>query len=124
MKTTTQVRWVFFAVIGALLALPFGASAWAALYSGYVGNRTDGTGAIIDTAGGMSATGNAWAATGTNILNKGVRLDWSVDSSGGNWVYTYSFTMASGALNRARQWRGREVAAGARRQGRAPGCSP
>ncbi len=97
MKTTTKVRWVFLAMIGMVGGLPFGTNGWAALYSGYVGNRTDGTGTVIDTAGGMSATGNSWAVTGNSTANKGVRLDWSVDPSGGNWVYTYTFTMASGA---------------------------
>jgi hypothetical protein len=97
MKTTTKVSWIFLAVIGMALASPFGAKGWAALYSGYVGNRYDEFGVLIDTAHGMSATGNSWAATGSSKANKGVRLDWSVDPSGGNWVYTYSFTMASGA---------------------------
>ncbi len=97
MKTTTKVNWILLAVIGMVFASPFGAKGWAALYSGYVGNRTNGSGVTIDTAGGMSATGNSWAATGTSKNNKGVRLDWTVDPSEGNWVYTYTFTMASGA---------------------------
>jgi hypothetical protein len=97
MKTTKKVNWIFLAVIGMVFALPLGTKGWAALYSGYVGNRTDGTGVTIDTAGGMSATGNSWAATGNSKKNKGVRLDWSVDPMGDNWLYTYTFTMASEA---------------------------
>jgi hypothetical protein len=98
MKTTTKVNWILVAVIAMLVASPFGAKGWAALYSGYVGNRTNGSGVTIDSAGGMSATGNSWAATGASKNNKGVRLDWSVDTSGEEWVYTYTFIMASGAL--------------------------
>lgn len=97
MKTTTRVNRIILAVIGMVLVLPFGAKGWAALYSGYVGNRTNGSGVVIDTAGGMSATGNSWAVTGNSKNNMGVRLDWSVDPSGGNWVYTYAFSMGSGA---------------------------
>jgi hypothetical protein len=68
-------------------------------YTGYVGNRTDSTGATIDTEGGLSASGNAWAVTGGSTSDKGVRLDFSATQGTGNqWIYSYTFTQASTAL--------------------------
>jgi len=92
----------YLSAISVSLLLSTGASAQAvsvAGYTGYVGNRTDGSGTLIDTAGGLSASGNAWAVTGGSINNKGVRLDFSATPASGNlWTYSYTFSQASGAL--------------------------
>jgi len=98
MKIRRRLAGFGLVLVGLTLAPAFGANSWADLYSGYVGNRTNASSVVIDTAGGMTASGNSWAATGNNKANKGVRLDWTVDSFNGNWVYTYTFGMASGAL--------------------------
>ncbi len=66
-------------------------NAWAALYEGYVGNRTDINSNPIDPLGGISASGNSWAVTGSATANRGVELNWSIDQVGNNFIYTYNF---------------------------------
>ena len=90
-----------FAIAVSAVAVSFllSANVSATTFSGYVGNRTDSSGTTVDTAGGISASGNAWAVTGGSATDKGVRLDFSATQvSGGQWQYSYSFTQASTAL--------------------------
>jgi hypothetical protein len=83
-------------------------TAWGYLYSGAISNRTDssGTGALLDTEGGLSATGNSWAATGNNLTNRGVRLEWGIDydASSGVWTYTYTCLLGTGVNKTARNF--------------------
>jgi hypothetical protein len=96
------------ALIISILVFAMYTTAWGYLYSGAISNRTDasGTGALLDTEGGLSATGNSWAATGNNLYNKGLRLEWGVDydNSSGIWTYTYTCLLGTGVNKTARNF--------------------
>ncbi len=89
-------------LLSVVLALLMATGAWADIYSGAISNRTDGsgTGTLLDTEGGLSAVGNAWADSGNNLVNKGVRLEWSVNYNATSQIWTYTYTCLLGTGNK------------------------
>jgi hypothetical protein len=82
-----------------VLVLAVASGVGATSYSGSEGNLRDSTGTLIEPIS-IGTQGNSWAGTGGNKNAKGVHMDWTVDDTShvGNWTYTYTFQVASGAL--------------------------
>ena len=82
-----------------LISLLLSSPVSAVTFIGNVANITDGAGnQVAGNLGGVGTQGNAWALSGGNTTNRGVRLDFAADELGGGvWQYTYTFQQGSAA---------------------------